>query len=92
MPFTEGHKLGKGKQKGTVHKTTKDVKLVIANALELTSDKVMEELNKLEGRNFLDVWVKLAEFITPKMKAVEMKDISDNKPPLIIEKYIDTNE
>lgn len=68
-----GKKTG-GRQKGTPNKATAFSKQVITDIVTdyVNSDKLMDDLGKVEPKERLDVIVKLIGFITPKPQSVDI--------------------
>ena len=91
MPkFQKGNTIGKGRPKGAENKSTEIVKRTIANAMELSESKLMQELNNLEGTEYINAYTKLARYIVPTLQsqAIEM-DVKSNDVPLWIEELTD---
>lgn len=62
-----------GKPKGAVAKVTADVRETIKAALAgVDSDKLSRKLNELEGKDYIDAYTKLAEFVTPKLARTQL--------------------
>ena len=76
MPFDKGHKLAKGRPKGSPNRTTEMMKVSIARATNRVLDdlpKIMEEMVKKDPKGAVDIALKLLEFHLPKQSRVEMK-------------------
>lgn len=86
MPFKENNTYGKGRGKGAKNKSTEIVKRTIANAMELSENRLMQELNNLEGTEYINAYTKLAKYIVPTLQsqAIEM-DVKSENVPLWIE-------
>jgi hypothetical protein len=68
--FTKGNP---GKPKGAVAKVTADVRETIKAALGgVTSDKLSQKLNSLEGKDYIDAVTKLAEYVIPKLARTQL--------------------
>lgn len=64
---TSGNRAGRAP--GTPNKATTAAREVIGAALSGTdATKLAAQLNTLTGKDFIDAYVKLAEFITPKLQ------------------------
>lgn len=58
-----------GKPKGAVSKVTADVRAVIKDTLEgITSADLGRRMKSLEDKDFIDAYVKLSEFVVPKLQ------------------------
>jgi hypothetical protein len=70
MPYEKGNSGNPtGRRKGSPNKATAHAREVIADALAGTDAATLRaKLAALEGKDFIDAYVKLAEFITPKMQ------------------------
>lgn len=81
MPFAKGNNYG-GRQKGSTNKSTEVVKRTIANAMELSESRLMQELNSLEGVDYINAYTKLAKYIVPTLqsKSIDMEVKSDDVP------------
>ena len=75
--------------KGSPNKITKELKDTIKKLLEGNFNKFEEELIQLQGKQFIDVYLRLIEFIVPKAKE-EQIELKDYEAPKIIIEY--TNE
>jgi len=75
--------------KGSKNKITKELKDTIKKLLEGNFNKFEQELTQLQGKQFVDVYLRLIEFIVPKAKE-EIIEPSNYEPPKIIIEY--TNE
>jgi hypothetical protein len=76
MAFQKGHSLSKGRPKGAVNRSTEEMKLTIARAVNntlntLTSD--LEEIKKRDPEKAMDLALKLMEYALPKLSRTEMK-------------------
>ena len=77
MAFEKGHKLSKGRPKGSTNKSTTVVKDLINSVLEDNAGRVVTELKTLDGKDFFNVWLKLVEYQLPKLRSVDQRiDIS----------------
>lgn len=72
----EATRFGKGnpgKPKGAVSKVTADVRETIKAALAgVTSEKLSQKLNQLEGKDYIDAVTKLAEYVVPKLARTQL--------------------
>jgi hypothetical protein len=82
MAFEKGHSGNPaGRKVGTSNKATAHAREVIADALAGTdADKLRAKLAALEGKDFIDAYVKLAEFITPKMQRTTLPTEQEKGP------------
>ncbi len=74
MAFEKG-KSGNptGRKPGTANKATTTAREAIAAALDgADAGKLAAELATLSGREYVDAYVKLAEFITPKLQRTNL--------------------
>ena len=70
MAFTKGTSGNRaGRTPGTPNKATTAAREVIGAALSGTdAAKLAAQLDTLTGRDYIDAYVKLAEFVTPKLQ------------------------
>jgi hypothetical protein len=62
-----------GKPKGAVSKVTSDVRETIKAALGgVTSEKLGQKLNSLDGKDYIDAVTKLAEYVVPKLARTQL--------------------
>lgn len=71
MPFAKGNKQGKGRPKGSRNLASLEKRGLIEYLKEEGKDRFLEELNKLEGRDFCDQFTKVIEIAFPKQARVE---------------------
>lgn len=66
---TRFRKGNPGKPKGAVAKVTADVRETIKAALSgIDADTLSTKLKGLEGKDYIDAYTKLAEFVVPKLQ------------------------
>ena len=82
MAFEKGNKLGKGRPKGSLNKTTKEMKNILNAALFGDAQSIKDDLDALEPMQRLSIKAKFAPFILPSMKAVEAKVITEGETSL----------
>ena len=81
MPYESGTSGNlNGRPKGAANKATTAAREVIGAALSGTdAAKLAAQLNTLTGKDFIDAYVKLAEFITPKLQRTAMATDEANR-------------
>ena len=82
MPFQPGNKLGKGRPKGAVNRSTEQAKLSIARIANYGLDNFKEDLDKIREKDPVEaakLSIRLLEFLVPKQKAVEMRAEIDQR-------------
>lgn len=75
MPFKPGNKLGKGRPKGAINRTTEELKLTLVNIANSALDKVEEDLEKIRKKNpekAMDLALRLLEYVAPKLKSMDV--------------------
>ncbi len=70
--FTHGNN---GKSKGSINKTTKEIRETIALIVSNNLDTFQNDFDELSPRDRIKVLVDLIQYITPKLKAVGFQDI-----------------
>ncbi len=84
MPFTKGHKLARGRGEGTKNKKTLEWETFSKYCLEGGLERFAAELNTLEGRDYVESFLKLLEFHKPKLARTELKT-DDNRMMIIMD-------
>lgn len=80
MPFKPGHNLGKGRPKGSINRSTEMAKLSIARLANKGLDNISEDIDKIRKENPIkaaEIYLKLLEYVVPKLKSVDMKVEAD---------------
>ncbi len=94
MPFKEGQSGNEnGRPKGSANKETKQLREFLANVLDNNRDKFEDELNKLEGKDYINAVSNLMEYCTPKLQRseIEIKEsINWSEIPLEDRKVLNT--
>jgi alpha-N-acetylglucosamine transferase len=76
MPkFEKGNKLG-GRKKGSLNRSTEMAKLTLARLADRGLNNINEDLDKIREKDPIEaakLYLKLLEFVVPKLKAVEMQ-------------------
>ena len=73
--FEKGNKLG-GRKKGSVNRTTEMAKLTLARIADKGLNNINEDLEQIRKSNPIEaakLYLKLLEFVVPKLKAVDMQ-------------------
>ena len=76
MGFEKGHKLAKGRPRGSMNRSTEQMKLSIARATNRVLDDmpvILDKLIKEDPKAAVDLAIKLMEFHIPKLSRMEMK-------------------
>lgn len=76
MPFAKGNKLGQGRPKGRMNRSTEMAKLTLARVADKGLNNINEDIEKIRKENPAEaarLYIKLLEFVVPKLKAVDMK-------------------
>ena len=74
MRFEVGNKMGKGRPKGAVNKSTEIVKQAVAKLLESNIDAVQTDLDQMQPRDRVNALLQFLKFHIPTQKAVEIQD------------------
>ena len=76
-----------GRAKGSLNKTSSDVKKIYSQILENNIDNIQSDLDKLDPLNRIKILIQLSEFIVPKMRSIDVvADVATtNIQPLIID-------
>ena len=82
MPFQKGHKLAKGRPQGALNRSTEEMKLTLARAVNNTLNtltKDLEEIKKRDPERAIDIALKIMEYTLPKLSRTEMKAEIDQR-------------
>ena len=82
MPFSKGHKLAKGRPAGALNRSTEEMKLTLARAVNNTLNtltKDLEEIKKRDPERAIDIALKIMEYTLPKLSRTEMKAEIDQR-------------
>jgi hypothetical protein len=82
MPFKPGHKLAKGRPAGALNRSTEEMKLTLARAVNNTLNtltKDLEEIKKKDPERAIDIALKIMEYTLPKLSRTEMKAEIDQR-------------
>jgi hypothetical protein len=74
--FEPGHKLSKGRPPGALNRSTEQMKLTLARAVNNTLNTLSEDLERIREKDpekAVDLSLKLMEFVVPKLSRTEMK-------------------
>lgn len=82
MPFKPGNKLSKGRPVGALNRSTEQMKLTLARAVNNTLDTItkdLEEIKKKDPEKAIDIALKLMEYTLPKLSRTELKGEIDQR-------------
>ena len=68
MPFEPNHEKRGGRKAGTPNKNTADIKTRIAALVDDQFDTISADLELLEPKDRVAAYMKLLEYVTPKMR------------------------
>ena len=80
--FETGHKLAKGRPKGALNRSTEEMKLTIARAVNNTLNTIstdLEAIKKKDPERAIELALKLMEYSLPKLSRTEMKAEIDQR-------------
>lgn len=73
--FEKGHQLSKGRPKGAVNRSTEEMKLTLARAVNTTLNTISDDLQKIKKNDpvkAMELALKLMEYTMPKMRAIDI--------------------
>lgn len=71
MPFEKGKQKTGGRKKGAVNKRTALLDAFAQTVCEEGAEKFTKELNKLKGKQYVDAYLMLFEYVKPKLSRTE---------------------
>jgi hypothetical protein len=80
--FEVGNKFGKGRPVGAVNRSTEQMKLTIARAVNNTLNTISEDLERIRQKDpekAMDLALKLMEYTLPKLSRTELKAEIDQR-------------
>jgi predicted component of type VI protein secretion system len=80
--FEPGHKLAKGRPKGALNRSTEEMKLTIARAVNNTLNTIssdLEAIKKKDPERAIELALKLMEYSLPKLSRTEMRAEIDQR-------------
>jgi len=79
MPFKEGRKKTGGRTKGAVNKKTAQWEAFAEYCVNGGLKRFEQELNSLEGKDYVNSFLNLLEYHKPKLQRTEVKHEVDNE-------------
>ena len=77
MKFQKGNAMG-GRTKGSTNKVNQPIREKFLELLEQNLDQAQEDLLSLDARDRLKLIIDIASFVIPKMRAIEVNDVTDD--------------
>jgi hypothetical protein len=75
-----------GRPKNSLNKNTNAVKECFTTLLECNLDQLQDDINSLSAYNRLKILIELAQFVVPRLKAVEVTNTdNENYKPIILD-------
>jgi hypothetical protein len=74
--FEKGNTMGKGRPVGAINRSTEQAKLTLARLANKGLDNITEDIDKIRKENPIkaaEIYLKLLEYVVPKLKSVDMK-------------------
>ena len=92
---TFGHHNGTGRKKGSITKTTKITREILANALSGQEVNIMDALEKLSAKNpeaYINAIAKLLNYAMPKLQSTEIKAENSRKIEIKLDDNVSLDE
>ena len=67
MPFQKGHSLSQGRPKSSKNKKTHQWEEIGNYIRDKGADKLIQELNELEGKEYVQAFTSIIEYFKPKL-------------------------
>lgn len=71
MPFEKGKQKTGGRAKGTPNALNRDLREVVRALVEDNAEQVRQDLAALDPKERVNAWLKLTEFVVPKLQRTE---------------------
>ncbi len=69
--FHKGKEKTGGRTKGTPNALNRDLREIVRELVESNAERIRQDLEDLEPRERVNAWLKLTEFVLPKLQRVE---------------------
>lgn len=89
MAFTKGKNKTGGRKKGTPNVITRDLREVVRELVEGNAERIRQDLEALDPKERVNAWLKLTEFVLPKLRRVETTYDLSNLAPEEIDRLFD---
>ncbi len=90
MPFEKGNTHGEGRPKGAKNKKTEQWENFSEWFMTDGMKKFQQEIDKLEGREYLKAVQEMIEYFQPKLARTEITGDKDN--PLVLKMYLSDDD
>tara|TARA_A100001515_G_scaffold83138_1_gene65912 strand:+ start:527 stop:937 length:411 start_codon:yes stop_codon:yes gene_type:complete len=90
-----GHHNGTGRRKGSITKSTKITREIIAHALSGQEVNIMDALEKLSSKNpeaYINAIAKLLNYAVPKLQSTEIKSENSRKIEINLDDNVSIDE
>ena len=77
MSFKKGNKYGTGRPKGSLNKTTAQMKEYLQTVSEHLEGELLSDIDVLSPSERVKLWIQIQEFFIPKLSRQQVQD-SDN--------------
>lgn len=84
MPAQKGHKKAGGRKPGSKNKNTLLLETFAQTIVEGGMEKFQREINKLSGKDYINAYMALFEYVKPKLARTELNNSEKDKPPIPI--------
>lgn len=86
MKFQPGNDHGKGRKKGSVNKSTANLRYSFTLLVENNLSRIQRDLDELSPRDRIKAITELSKYVLPQLKSIEYKDTNtENFQPIIIQ-------
>lgn len=80
MAFQEGHKLAKGRPRGSVNRSTAEVRELFSNLLTDNLETLQNDIGQLSPKDRVRSLLELAKFVLPTMKSLDVRNDEKEEP------------
>lgn len=87
--FEKGKRKTGGRQAGTPNAVNRDLREIVRGIVEMNAEQIRRDLEALEPKERVNAWIKLMEFVLPKLQRTETTIDLSTLPPAEVDRMFD---